>query len=103
MNETIKPTRIPRRRGATLLGLVAVLLLAPAAWALGELQQKSGTTGCISETGTGGSCQDGTALARPFGLAVSPDGRNVYVTSNDSNAVAVFDRDPATGELNQKP
>jgi hypothetical protein len=55
MNETIKPTRIARRRRAAPLALVAALLLARAAWALGELQQKPGTAGCVSETGTGGS------------------------------------------------
>lgn len=104
MNGTIKSARkSATRRAAALLTLAAVLLFAPAAWALGELEQKQGAAGCVSETGTGGSCQDGIALDGADGLAVSPDGRNVYVASIESAAVAVFDRDPDTGALTQKP
>ena len=33
------------------------------------------------------------------GLAISPDGNNVYVGSRDDNAVAVFSRDAVTGDL----
>jgi 6-phosphogluconolactonase (cycloisomerase 2 family) len=33
------------------------------------------------------------------GVVVSPDGRQVYVTSDVDDALAVFDRDPATGAL----
>ena len=73
MNGTIKPSRKTGRRAAALLALVAVLLLAPAAWALGELEQKPGTAGCVSETGSGGACQDGTALDGAFDLAASPE------------------------------
>jgi DNA-binding beta-propeller fold protein YncE len=35
-------------------------------------------------------------------VAVSPDGHSVYVASGGSNAIAIFDRDTATGELTQK-
>ncbi len=80
-----------------------LLLPAGVAWALGELSQKPGTAGCVSETGTGGLCQNGRALETPLGVAASPDGRNLYVASAVSDAVAVFDRDPATGVLAQKP
>jgi len=69
----------------------------------GELTQKAGTAGCISETGTGGLCQDGKALDGAYSVTVSPDGNTVYATSNLSNAVAVFDRDAITGELTQLP
>ncbi|MBK9942837.1 MAG: beta-propeller fold lactonase family protein [Kouleothrix sp.] len=34
-----------------------------------------------------------------YGVAISPDGNNVYVTGNLSNAVSVFSRDPASGTL----
>ena len=47
MNGTIKPSRKTGRRAAALFALVAVLLLAPAAWALGKLEQKPGTAGCV--------------------------------------------------------
>ena len=67
----------------------------------GELTQLAGAAGCISETGTGGECVDGTGLDRPTFAAVSPDGKHVYVTSFNSNAVAVFARDKTTGALTQ--
>ena len=34
-------------------------------------------------------------------MAVSPDGRNVYATSVNSNAIDVFARNPSTGALTQ--
>ncbi len=38
----------------------------------------------------------------PNAIALSLDGRSVYVAATTSDAVAVFDRDPATGTLTQK-
>jgi 6-phosphogluconolactonase (cycloisomerase 2 family) len=67
----------------------------------GALRQLAGTDACVSHSGTGGSCADGVALREPRGVAVSRDGRNVYVASNDSSAVAVFARDRRTGALRQ--
>ncbi|MFN8111756.1 MAG: beta-propeller fold lactonase family protein [Solirubrobacterales bacterium] len=70
----------------------------------GKLTQKPGTDGCISETGSGGACTDGTALAYARSVTISPDGKNAYVASLAiTNAVAIFDRDPTTGKLTQKP
>jgi len=60
-------------------------------------------TGCVSESGTGGACADGTALDGATGVTVSPDGSTVYVASETSRAVSVFPRDPATGAINQLP
>src|SRR5688572_28219715 len=57
----------------------------------GTLVQEPGAAGCISESGAG-RCRDGTALDGATSVAVSPDGRSVYVTSFGSDAVAVFDR-----------
>jgi DNA-binding beta-propeller fold protein YncE len=68
----------------------------------GRLKQLPGTAGCISDTGSGGACVDGTALSNASGVTVSPDGENVYVTGASSDSVAVFDRDPVTGALTQK-
>jgi len=68
----------------------------------GALTQKDGAAGCVSETGTGGECADGRALVGAFSVAVSPDGESAYVASLNSNAVAVFDRDPDTGALTQE-
>ena len=69
----------------------------------GALTQLPGTDACISEDGTGGACADGVALDTPRGATVSGDGRNVYVASDDSSAVAVFARDRRTGALTQLP
>jgi DNA-binding beta-propeller fold protein YncE len=69
----------------------------------GALTQLPGTDACVSEDGTGGSCTDGVALFGASKLAVSPDGRNIYVASEGSDAVAVFARDRKTGALTQLP
>ena len=69
--------------------------------ATGKLTQLSGTDGCVSETGTGGLGADGKALVGPIGILVSPDGEHVDGTLSTSDAVAAFDRNPATGVLTQ--
>lgn len=69
----------------------------------GALTQLPGTAGCVSEDGTGGQCTDGKALLGAFAVAVSQNGKNVYVASRDSNAVAVFARNNKTGALTQLP
>ena len=74
-----------------LLAGTLVLLVATAAWAVGELTQKPGTAGCISEFGNGGACVNGRALDGAIGVAASADGKSVYVASFVSDAVAVFD------------
>jgi hypothetical protein len=83
---------------------VGILTFAPEASAAnGDLTQKTGTAGCISEDGTGGACANGVALENARSVTISPDGTSAYVASVISNAVAIFDRDPTTGELTQKP
>jgi 6-phosphogluconolactonase (cycloisomerase 2 family) len=59
----------------------------------GALTQKAGIARCLSETGSGGTCTDATALDNAIDLAVSADTRNVYVAANASDAVSVFTRD----------
>lgn len=74
--------------------------------ATGALTQKLGVAGCVTDDGTdgkGGGCTDGSGLSEPSGLAVSPDGRSLYVASAGSDAVAILDRDTTTGVLSQKP
>ena len=73
----------------------------------GQLVQKAGTAGCISNTGAG-PCADGTALDGANSVTVSPNGKSVYVTATgfaseqQTTAVAIFDR-AANGSLTQKP
>jgi DNA-binding beta-propeller fold protein YncE len=43
-------------------------------------------------TGAAGGCTQGRALSGPAGVVVSPDGKDVYVTSRFSHAVALFNR-----------
>lgn len=71
--------------------------------ATGKLTQKAGTAGCISNNGSGGLCADGRGLVSPRGISVSPDGEAVYVSMEDSNGVAIFQRDATTGSLSQVP
>ena len=69
----------------------------------GGLIQKAGTAACISENGSGGTCGDGVGILSAAGVAVAPDGRNVYVAADASDGIAIFDRDTATGALTQQP
>ncbi len=69
----------------------------------GALTQLPGTDGCISEDGTGGLCVDGDGLGSPTLMALSPNGKHLYVTSPVGNQVAVLGRDKRTGALSQLP
>jgi DNA-binding beta-propeller fold protein YncE len=95
--------RLARRPVATL-SLAGVLLLLATALALaatGDLTQPAGAAGCISEDGAG-PCADGHALRGPiYGVAVSPDGKSVYVASSSSNAVVRLNRNTTTGAITQ--
>ncbi len=59
---------------AAALCLAGGVVAAEAAAATGDLTQKPGTAGCISNSGSGGACADGTALDFPSSVTVSPDG-----------------------------
>jgi DNA-binding beta-propeller fold protein YncE len=84
------------------LALFLALALAPgASAAAGALSQPAGTDACVSETGTGGKCADGVGLAIPEAVAVSPDGRNVYVAGFTESTIAIFARDQITGALTE--
>jgi DNA-binding beta-propeller fold protein YncE len=62
---------------------------------LGKLTQLPGSAACVSETGAGG-CADGIGLDGASGVAVSPTGKGVYVSSQLSDAVAAFSRQTTT-------
>ena len=59
---------------------------------------------CVAEFGAG-DCSDGRGLVSPSFVVVSPDGNRVYVAAGEegksSDAVAIFNRNPATGALTQ--
>lgn len=73
-------------------GLALVGLTGVAHATVGGLTQKPGTEGCISETGSGGECADGSALDGAVSVAVSADGKDIYVAAGNSNAVSWFTR-----------
>jgi DNA-binding beta-propeller fold protein YncE len=66
----------------------------------GRLAQLAARRGCVAHLGVG-PCAAARALARPSALAISPDGRNVYVAAAGSNSLAVFARNRRTGALTQ--
>lgn len=119
------PHRPPHR---SVLGLLAVLALLvfpagaagargtesgehaqpPVETSSGSLQQLPGRLGCLA-TGKAATrlCARARALKGPGpfmgsrAIAVSPDGRNVYVAAAGSDAIAVFVRQRGTGALTQ--
>jgi DNA-binding beta-propeller fold protein YncE len=82
--------------------------LPPKETNVGALEQLPGRLGCISSgKAAKKTCAQGVALkgAGPGvgsrAIAISPDGRNVYVAASGSDAIAIFDRNPVTGALTQ--
>ena len=69
--------------------------------ASGALTQREGTGGCLIYLRSAG-CSFGRALVAPEGLALSPDGKNVYVAAFKTGAIAVLNRGKA-GSVAQKP
>jgi DNA-binding beta-propeller fold protein YncE len=74
---------------------VATLSQGPAG-----LSQAAGEAGCLAKDGAEG-CMRGRSMAGPVDLAITPDGRDVYVASSISDGVAVVRRDRETGALTQ--
>jgi 6-phosphogluconolactonase (cycloisomerase 2 family) len=70
----------------------------------GLLTQKTGATGCVTDTGkdnTGAStCAAGRVLAGAYPLVVAPNGRTLYVGARTDGGVSVF-RIEANGSLAQ--
>src|SRR3954447_20667915 len=96
---------------SSALGLAVVAALAVPASAAG-----AGLPGTLSQSGSSPGClvngdgpalsnctNTGRAMANLRSVVVSPDGRNVYGSASDDNALAIFDRDPANGRITQKP
>lgn len=103
--------RYPSLLALTALVALAALLPASALAAKpkpGTLTQLKGKRGCIVDRSSKpGTCAVGRGLkgAGPFmgseAVAVSPDGRNVYVGAFFGSAVVTFSRDPSSGALTQ--
>ena len=67
------------------------------------LSQADGAAGCIANRGGSEGCAAGRGLAGPVDLAVTRDGRNVYVASSIGDAIAILARNRTTGVLSQAP
>ncbi len=68
----------------------------------GGLVQKEGTAGCLIWLRAAG-CSFGQAMRAPEGLAISPDGANVYVAAFANSAIDVLDRGKRSGKVTQLP
>jgi DNA-binding beta-propeller fold protein YncE len=97
------PSAALAARAAPVHGGPAYVLAEP-----GALVQLHGKAGCLADSSSKSKgCAGARALAGPGpfmgsrAIAVSPDGRNVYVASSKSNAIAIFVRDKRTGALRQ--
>jgi DNA-binding beta-propeller fold protein YncE len=82
----------------------------PPVVALGTLAQLPGPSGCLidrSEHHHGCTAVRALSGPAPFlgsdAIVISRDGKNVYVASSRSNAIAIFRRSATTGELTQAP
>lgn len=69
----------------------------------GALSQARGRAGCISQDASGGRCRAGRGLDEVWGIALSPDGRNLYAVSSKVNMLSAMARDRASGRLTQLP
>lgn len=79
----------------------SVTAFAPTTAAAG-LAQKEGTAGCVVWLRAVG-CGFARALQAPEGLVVSPDGNSFYAAAFVTGAIDVFDRNPESGNVAQKP
>jgi DNA-binding beta-propeller fold protein YncE len=80
-------------------GAIAILRRDPRD---GTLTQSAGTKACVSGSGPRrAKCGPARGLQFPNALTVSADGRSVYASSLNNNAVVLFNRDSRTGALSQ--
>jgi DNA-binding beta-propeller fold protein YncE len=108
-------TRLTGRRAALqvliAMALLTVSFATSAAAAtppdVGTLTPMTGTAGCAMIVGGSLGCTPAPGVAGAENVTVSPDGRNVYVTSyplgGAPNGLASFSRNPVTGALTQLP
>jgi DNA-binding beta-propeller fold protein YncE len=93
---------------AVVVGAPAPQGSRPPIVALGAIAQVRGPSGCLAARARRASgCTPVRALRGPApflgsnAVAISRDGRNVYVAAAASHAIAVFRRDPRSGKLSQ--
>ena len=92
----------PDDRNVYVTSLISSSLTSFGRGSAGALGQIPGAGGCVAWLRQY-PCTPGRALRAPEGLAVSPDGGNVYVTAFSSGAVTVMNRFRKSGTVVQKP
>jgi DNA-binding beta-propeller fold protein YncE len=112
MHRSSRNLLLAARALAALMALAALALPASAfaAPAPGTLAQLPGSAGClVDRSAPSGPCGSARALKGPGpfmgsrAIAISPDGKNAYVASSKSDAIAIFKRDARSGRLVQPP
>jgi DNA-binding beta-propeller fold protein YncE len=90
------------------LAFSSVASAAPKQPSPGSLTQLAGKRGClVDRSAKPGTCGKARALNGPGpfmgsrAIAVSPDGKHVYVASSKSDAIAIFTRNRQSGALSQ--
>jgi DNA-binding beta-propeller fold protein YncE len=104
----ILPRVVGLAGGLVAIG-IGVALTGSADARPGQLTQLSGTGACVSQLDTVGLCAAGRGMNAPDAVAVSPDGRSIYVASfgvsdlvaGNPGAVAVFRRTAKDGRIAQ--
>jgi len=104
----VAPGQSRRLRLTLLLAALAALALPGTALAAGKLTQLPGAKGCVVDSSKAKStCAKVRALDGPGpflgsrAVAVSPDGKNVYIAASKSDSIAVFGRSAKKGTLSQ--
>jgi DNA-binding beta-propeller fold protein YncE len=92
----------PGNRDAYVTNLLSNSVTSFTRSSAGALAQKPYTTGCLVFLRAVG-CSFARAMSQPEGIAVAPDGRNVYVAAFGTGAIDVLNRNRATGRVAQKP
>jgi DNA-binding beta-propeller fold protein YncE len=69
----------------------------------GALSQSPTRAGCISQAGGAGRCTIGRGLDEVWGVALSPNGRNLYTVSAKVNMLGAMARNRESGRLAQLP
>lgn len=73
----------------------------------GALRQLAGADGCVRDTSEGPNegdvCAGGNGLDSAGSIAITRDGKSLYVASFGTASVAIFARDAASGRLTQDP
>src|SRR4051794_34688272 len=91
------------RIGVLLVAGACALVAAVAhAAGFGSLTQDPGPAGCVAPPGSFGpqGCAIAEGMFSPLGAAIAPDGRHVYVASQEGasqGSVAILARDQAGG------